>query len=67
MPTVSKSTDRMNSNEAALALGFTRERITRLVQTGRLKGGVEDGRWWVDRGSVEALAAQFERQEIGAA
>ena len=56
------------TTEVALRCRLTRERVVRLIQTGRLPGTLRKGRWFVtDRRAVEHLARELARAQPPAA
>lgn len=45
------------TTQVALRVGYSRERVVRLIQTGRLPGALRGGRWYAtDWRAVEQLA-----------
>lgn len=45
----------MTTQEAAEALGVTRQRVLALIQEGRLKATKHGRDWWISEGAVEAV------------
>ncbi len=53
--------DEMLLNEAGQSLSLSRERVLRLVTTGRLKGRRDASGWWrVSRSSIQRLKQEWE-------
>lgn len=49
--------------EVALALNIPAWKVIRWIQSGRLKGGKEDGRWWATTASVEKVKRELSDAE----
>lgn len=45
--------------EVALKLNIPAWKVIRWIQSGRLQGGKEDGRWWATSESVEKVAKEM--------
>ncbi len=50
---------------AALAKGWSRERMARAVQSGRVDGSFRHGRWWVSQAALARLLAE-DQEKIAA-
>ncbi len=44
--------------EVAIRLAMSRERAIRLIQTGRLPGGLKGGRWFAELRGIERLCRE---------
>jgi excisionase family DNA binding protein len=51
---------KLSTQEAALLVGISRERLIRAFLTGRIHGELLGGRYFIDRASLEAFVAELQ-------
>lgn len=54
----------LDASEAALLLGLTREQVVRAVQKGKILGQLVDGRYQIDRASIDKWREEVQQPRV---